>query len=508
VVTRRNLAALSLFGLFGLSLGARGALAQTAPSLLESYGRAKALVDAAVAAHGGVDALRAARQIRVTTEGFDHHRFQSRRLAPPYDSTVRRNEVMIDLARGRIVSRNTRGFPGGFYYATGFITDSSRGFVLNMRNETYTTQQFPPAAQQFGQLFELPQWYLLLAHEIAQPGARRYLGRIRLSSGTVVEAVGVPIPNGGYVTLGFEPGTNRLRGVASVGADVVGDVQIDTEFLDYRMLDGVLLPTRRVLRRDGEVIRVDRYTSATTGYDIPDSLLAPPKHFTIAESPPAEPVRELAPGVWVVRAGGSRSLVVGFSDHLLVVDAAPSVAPEVVARVGTLAPGKPVRYVVPTHHHDDHFGGVRHFAAAGATTVTTAGNVGYFRRVVSAPPAPVATGQAPATPAATVEAIAGKRRVFSDGARTVEIHDIGPSPHADEMLVAWLPAEGILFQGDLVEAPASGLALRGANAETTVHFADWAKRQGWNVRVIAGTHSILASPAELEKIARQPILPP
>lgn len=478
--------------------------------MLASYARAKAIVDAAVAAHGGADALRLARHIRVTLEGNDFHRNQSRRVAAPYDSTPRRHDLMIDLARAQVISLDTRGYPGGFSYNTGFITDGTRGFALNRRQQTYTTAQYPPAGEQFGQLFNLPQWLVLVAHEVAAPGSRRYLGPIRLSSGAVVDAVNVALPGGGMVTLGFDPATHRLHATTSVGPDIfTGDTQVDTEYLDYRMLNGVLLPTRRVTWRGGEIINDVTYTSATVGYAIPDSLRSPPSGFTpAAPAPVADPVRELAPGVWGIRSGNAWSLVVSFTDHLMVVDAAPSAPADVIARAATLAPDKPIRYVVPTHHHDDHFGGVRRYAAAGATTVTTRGNLDYFRRIVRAPSTSLQADAPPATPDGRVEAIDGKRRIFTDGTRTVEIHDIGPSPHADEMLVAWLPAEGILFQGDLIEVPQSGLAARGTNAATTVHLAEFIRRQGWSVRMIAGAHAFLASPAELAKIVQQPILPP
>lgn len=223
---------------------------------------------------------------------------------------------------------------------------------------------------------------------------------------------------------------------------------------------------------------------------------------------PAEPVRELAPGVWNVRSGGESVLAVAFSDHVL--DAPPRGAPDVISRLATLAPGKPIRYVVATHHHDDQFTGVRHYAALGATTVTTPGNLDYFKRVMAAPLSTLMANQAqaPAAPSARVEAIANKRRVFTDGTRTVEIHDIGPNPHAEEMLVAWLPAEGILFQADLIEAPPSGAAQCGANAAAATQLADLIRRQGWNVRVFGGAHAFMASPAAFEELIRKPILPP
>jgi hypothetical protein len=75
------------------------------------------------------------------------------------------------------------------------------------------------------------------------------------------------------------------------------------------------------------------------------------------------------------------------------------------------------------------------------------------------------------------------------------------------MFVAWLPREGILFQGDLIDTRADGSIFRGANNATTRHFADWLKRKGWQVRTFAGTHGTLSSPDVLTELLRQPILP-
>ncbi|HYD52437.1 MAG TPA: hypothetical protein VEA99_07410 [Gemmatimonadaceae bacterium] len=54
------------------------ALAQERPTMLDNVRRATALIDAAVGAHGGLDALRAARRMRVTMDGHEWHRHQSR----------------------------------------------------------------------------------------------------------------------------------------------------------------------------------------------------------------------------------------------------------------------------------------------------------------------------------------------------------------------------------------------------------------------------------------------
>lgn len=490
---------------------AHGPHANGAPTLLESYAKAVRLIDSAVAAHGGVEALRRARRVRVISDGWDFHRTQGSRVAPPYDSTVARSDAMIDLNHGRIVRRRARGWPGGFHYADWYVSDSARHFYIEPRNRRYSTQNYPPANQQFGNLFLFPSWYVLAAHEATNPGARRYLGRMRLESGAEVEAVQYTIPPSGTIVIGLDPRTYRLRAVMSVGTDVfTGDTDVYTEFLDWRPMDGgLLMPARSVLHRGGEVVNSLRYTTATLDYVIPDSLLAPPAGFTAVQSEPPPPsVLELAPGVWTV-GSGSKSLVVAFNDHVVVVDAPSSTSSEVIATVATLASGKPIRYVVPTHHHDDHFVGVRYHIANGATVVTTAGNLDYLRRIVTAPTSSLmlARNQVPPTSNYKVETITGAKRVFTDGTRSLEIHQV-TSPHAEEMLVAWIPSEGILFQADLIEAPPSGVALPGNNAPTTMHLADVIRDKRWNVRVFAGSHATLQSPQVFVEITRLPIIPP
>lgn len=101
-----------------------------------------------------------------------------------------------------------------------------------------------------------------------------------------------------------------------------------------------------------------------------------------------------------------------------------------------------------------------------------------------------------------IEVISGGKRVFTAGTRTVEIHDIAPSPHADEMLVAWLPAEGVIFQGDLLNLPSSGTVTKNAGNQTTRHFAGWLRRQGWNVMTIAGVYLAPQPIAVLEEALR------
>ena len=221
--------------------------------------------------------------------------------------------------------------------------------------------------------------------------------------------------------------------------------------------------------------------------------------------PAIDPVRTLAPGVWAV-GGGQASLVVALSDHVVVVDA-PGNSADTLARIAKLAPGKPIRYVVPTHHHDDHSGGIARYAAVGATIVTTPANRKYFERMATARTTLGADLPPVVADRVRIETVSEKKRVFTDGSRTLEVHDIGPSPHANEMLVAWIPDEGILHQADLISAPPNGAVTRGANNDTTMHLAKWVQGRGWTVKMFSGAHSSLPNPAAFGEILKQPLLP-
>jgi len=134
-----------------------------------------------------------------------------------------------------------------------------------------------------------------------------------------------------------------------------------------------------------------------------------------------------------------------------------------------MVPGKPIRYVVPTHYHFDHSGGLRTYIAKGVTIVTTPGNKAFVERLAAVPHTirPDRLSREPRKP--VIETFTGKR-VFSDGTGTLEIIDIGPSPHVTEAVIAYLPKEKAVFVADLFTIPVQG-PFPPANP-ALVHFGD------------------------------------
>src|SRR5437879_12190451 len=97
--------------------------------------------------------------------------------------------------------------------------------------------------------------------------------------------------------------------------------------------------------------------------------------------------QKLADGVWCIGGGTHNSLAVEFRDYAAVIEAPlneeRSLA--VINEVSRLIPNKPIRYVVNTHHHFDHSGGLRTYLAQGDTIVTHQANREYYEQVLFNP---------------------------------------------------------------------------------------------------------------------------
>ena len=89
--------------------------------------------------------------------------------------------------------------------------------------------------------------------------------------------------------------------------------------------------------------------------------------------PPVRVTTEkLADGIWYLTGGSHHSVLVEFADHVALIEAPQNEerSTAVIAEVKKLTPTKPIRYLVNTHHHFDHSGGLRTYVAEGATIVT------------------------------------------------------------------------------------------------------------------------------------------
>src|SRR5207244_8053669 len=92
-------------------------------------------------------------------------------------------------------------------------------------------------------------------------------------------------------------------------------------------------------------------------------------------------------GMFHIVGGTHNSLLLEMSDHLIMVDAPVSDAQSmwVVNTARQRFPGKPIKWLVLTHHHMNHAGGMRGVLAEGAVLVVGQGAAPHYRKALASP---------------------------------------------------------------------------------------------------------------------------
>ena len=231
---------------------------------------------------------------------------------------------------------------------------------------------------------------------------------------------------------------------------------------------------------------IDRYETVVNP-DFAQYLELPKDLEAIAAAPPASTeveLQELAEGVFLVGGAGTFVMFVEMDDYVVSIGGTAGV-PERIAEFRKVVEDKPIRYGVLTHHHNDHVLGVAPYQAEGATVLTVKAHEEVVRAAAT-------DGEA-----LKLKFVDGSEWL-DGGSHKIQIIDIGPTPHSEHLLVAWLPEEGILFEADHFPNPANG---RMAPAQpVTRRLAEVIDARGMDVKTIVGAHSArIASREDLAK---------
>jgi glyoxylase-like metal-dependent hydrolase (beta-lactamase superfamily II) len=236
---------------------------------------------------------------------------------------------------------------------------------------------------------------------------------------------------------------------------VLGDMLFEALYTNYKDVGGVKFPTRIVQKQGGypilDLTVNEVKPNAPVSIQAPQGRGAPPAAAPAAVS--AAPSEKLAEGVYLI-LGGYASIAVDFKDYIVVIEGPQSEerASAIIAETKRLIPNKAIRYVVNTHQHFDHAGGLRTFAAEGATVVTHEVHRPYYERIFALPHtlSPDKLAESKKKPAFETMT---EKKVLTDGNHVIELHHLQGSGHNEGLLVAYLPKEKILVEADAYNPP-------------------------------------------------------
>jgi glyoxylase-like metal-dependent hydrolase (beta-lactamase superfamily II) len=272
---------------------------------------------------------------------------------------------------------------------------------------------------------------------------------------TVISFMGDKAPIKGYID---EQGyVDRVE--TKINNDLLGDIVWDAEYTNWKDFSGFKFPTHIVQHQGPPVFFELNVTDVKP--NAPVDLTQPQgrggrgggrgagggRGRGEASGPISE---DLGGGFWLV-TGGYGAVVADFKDYIVVVEGPQNDmrANQIIAEAHRLAPNKPIRYVINTHTHSDHSGGLRAFVAEGATIVTQKDNKTFYERIFKYPHtiAPDTLSQKNPQPKLKIETV-GEMKTMTDGEHTIDLYHLEGSTHSVGMLIAYLPKQKILIEAD------------------------------------------------------------
>jgi glyoxylase-like metal-dependent hydrolase (beta-lactamase superfamily II) len=184
-----------------------------------------------------------------------------------------------------------------------------------------------------------------------------------------------------------------------------------------------------------------------------------PSAVAQARADGAVTVEKMAEGVYLIGGGPANSYAVEFRDFVAVFEAPGNEERSlaVIEAIARLAPAKPIRWLITSHPHFDHIGGLRTYLHIGATVVAHMKNIAFLNRdVLNYEPRTVRPDILSRWPPTEVsegynyEAVQ-ENYVITDDSRILRVYYVQPLRHVEGMLMAYLPAERIAFEADLFD---------------------------------------------------------
>jgi glyoxylase-like metal-dependent hydrolase (beta-lactamase superfamily II) len=426
----------------------------------------RGVINAAAAALGGADRVRAVRNITLHGYGQYAYMFGGGRITAVPEAPekyIAANDLrrVYDLQNDRFEQQERRNmlFPflatfGHSFALNDLILDGDVAFDRSGDRATQVPRYVEGPLHIDG-VYMRRMWMLnnpvVLVRAALDPATRLSTPR-REGANTVVD---LTLKTGERLSAGFAadglPAFVRWR----VPHPNLGEAVYTTSFSGYGVYGGLQLPLGYATKLDWR--DVDYFKLYVDNYEIDTQIanLSAPAAIRSAPEPVSYPKPDLtsvavAPGIWRISNG---TTVIAFKDHLTLFELGLNArqAQAVIDYARTLAPGKPITQLITSHNHFDHIAGIRQAVANDITIIARRPNEGLYRELVSRKAVEFADDLAKAPKALKFMPVDERLRL-SDETMTVEVYWVRNNIHMAEAVLAYVPSQKLAIEGDIATA--------------------------------------------------------
>ncbi|HMK88486.1 MAG TPA: MBL fold metallo-hydrolase [Methylocystis sp.] len=313
--------------------------------------------------------------------------------------------------------------------------------------------------------------------------------------------------DGKYRYEGFIDAANHVEWVKTwIDTPVLGDTLVETKYKDYKDFGGVQFPSELTRSEGGYPVLHLQVSSAKL--NAPSEISIPEAVAKASPPPVTVTANKLADGVYHLTGGTHHSVAIEQKDHVVLVEAPLNEERSLalIKKIGEIIPNKPIKYVVASHVHFDHSGGLRTFVDQGAIIVAHELDKPYLEKAWANPHTINPDSLSKSNKSAKFETFSEKH-VLSDGTRSIELHHIAGSGHSDDLALVYLPKEKVLVEADAYTPLAADAPLPKTVNPYSVNLYENIERLKLDVAQIAGLHGPrVASLNDLRAVIGRPTL--
>lgn len=431
------------------------------PDMVDRFYRGRAVINAAVAAIGGVQAIRAVTRISYVVQGDlsnDIQGYSAARIGNPARDGSLRVTNRFDIAGARFYQQLEQSYDSGYDSAFATIWRAGTQYSPRWAPRDYTeTANAPSPFLPGGAFMVASRWTpaIILQRALQNARSASWVGESTVSDGPA-DMVEFSFDEATRFRIHVARATGLIRRVEALAPDPISadDVSV-AELTGEQAIGGLIFPTQiRALRR-GAPTQMLTMRDVAINSDFTDADFSPPEGFERVSNDGQVRATQISGRVYEVSglAGGTYQAPFVVMDDFVVAYEAPLGVPQsrqVIAEIRRVAGDKPIRYVVISHFHADHAGGVGAFVEAGATVLSSAENRAVLQTYASYNRPQFQGQEGPRGDVAMrFEAVPpdGREIVDRAGGR-LRIVDFPSNSHVEHMLALYEPEAGVFMGAD------------------------------------------------------------